>query len=351
MLKVQNWRGVLASPNAQRRVLLCPPPQDARPQNGTAFWQRRGQPRKGPESVWRCSRVFIVVLPSLTFMNAIPHPLAWLAVGGSSGYSNTRQFSAVASRLRRHTFTELQAASRGRSLSPVPSAAYFPVSYVLCAACVRWECGSATWRTGPLGKPCTGGGSCTTCETTRYSVGASQHSCTSAAHCRLGIVDKNRGKTTNKTKVLAGLRGGSSRTVIVKVVLFRLRWKNVCVCGTSEEILPFNCSPCGTSSPWPMHYPRLVSKHNPHCRASSRAWWHPKRNVLIPAVLLFRISHRLPGLTRKVVGILLLNVSDQLERAREVLRLQPRVTNVAQAKKLITLGAGGLIRVVDTPAS
>lgn len=34
-----------------------------------------------------------------------------------------------------------------------------------------------------------------------------------------------------------------------------------------------------------------------------------------------------------------------------MLRLQPRVTNVAQLKRLITLGAGGLIRVVDTPAS
>ena len=48
-----------------------------------------------------------------------------------------------------------------------------------------------------------------------------------------------------------------------------------------------------------------------------------------------------------------MNVSDQLERAREVLRLQPRVSNIAQLKKLITLGsgAGGLVQAVDTPAS
>lgn len=61
----------------------------------------------------------------------------------------------------------------------------------------------------------------------------------------------------------------------------------------------------------------------------------------------------LPIPPAKVTGILLLNVSDQLERAREVLRLQPRVTHVAQLKRLIALGggAGGLIRVVDTPAS
>ncbi|CAM9861177.1 unnamed protein product [Scytosiphon promiscuus] len=55
----------------------------------------------------------------------------------------------------------------------------------------------------------------------------------------------------------------------------------------------------------------------------------------------------------KVAGILLLNLSDQLERAREVLRLQPRIHSVAQLKKLITLGSktGGLIRVVDAPGS
>lgn len=71
--------------------------------------------------------------------------------------------------------------------------------------------------------------------------------------------------------------------------------------------------------------------------------------VLRFSVVFFRIPSIPP--VRKITGILLLNVSDQLERAREVLRLQPRVTNVAQLKKLIALGAGGLIRVVDTPAS
>eukprot|EP00904_Undaria_pinnatifida_P003052 jgi/Undpi1/12748/HiC_scaffold_6.g02416.m1 len=53
----------------------------------------------------------------------------------------------------------------------------------------------------------------------------------------------------------------------------------------------------------------------------------------------------------KVAGILLLNVSDQLERAREVLRLQTKITTIHQLKRLIKLGATELIRVVDTPGS
>ena len=53
----------------------------------------------------------------------------------------------------------------------------------------------------------------------------------------------------------------------------------------------------------------------------------------------------------QVAGILLLNVSDQLERAREVLRLQTKITTIHQLKRLIKLGATELIRVVDTQGS
>lgn len=51
-----------------------------------------------------------------------------------------------------------------------------------------------------------------------------------------------------------------------------------------------------------------------------------------------------------MAGILLLNLSDQLERAREVLRLQTKISNMEQLAKLIKLGASKLIRFVDTPA-
>lgn len=76
-------------------------------------------------------------------------------------------------------------------------------------------------------------------------------------------------------------------------------------------------------------------------------------NMLLRAELLTPILPPSIPPFRKVAGILLLNLSDQLERAREVLRLQPRISSVAQLKKLIALRSktGGLIRVVDAPGS
>ncbi|CAN0359105.1 unnamed protein product, partial [Ectocarpus fasciculatus] len=69
----------------------------------------------------------------------------------------------------------------------------------------------------------------------------------------------------------------------------------------------------------------------------------------------------------KVAGILLLNLSDQLETAREVLRQQRRISTAAQLERLIDVsiriegdialgGAGAAatlgrnVRVVETPA-
>ncbi|CAN0463258.1 unnamed protein product [Ectocarpus sp. 12 AP-2014] len=71
-----------------------------------------------------------------------------------------------------------------------------------------------------------------------------------------------------------------------------------------------------------------------------------------------------PSVT-KVAGIILLNLSDQLEAAREVLRQQRRISTAAQLERLIDVGiriegdialgsaaaaaSGRNVRVVETP--
>lgn len=53
----------------------------------------------------------------------------------------------------------------------------------------------------------------------------------------------------------------------------------------------------------------------------------------------------------KVAGILLFNTSDLLERAREVLRSQPKIKNMKQLKRQIPLAPDDWMRLEETPGS
>ncbi|CAM9104865.1 unnamed protein product [Choristocarpus tenellus] len=53
----------------------------------------------------------------------------------------------------------------------------------------------------------------------------------------------------------------------------------------------------------------------------------------------------------KVAGILLYNTPDLLERAREVLRVQPKITSMKQLKRQIPLAPDDWLRLEETPGS
>lgn len=53
----------------------------------------------------------------------------------------------------------------------------------------------------------------------------------------------------------------------------------------------------------------------------------------------------------QVAGVLLFNTSDLLERAREVLRSQPKIKNMKQLKRQIPLAPDDWMRLEETPGS